>query len=102
MSDSREVSRRDMLKGSTAAAAGLTLAGGLGFTRVAHAAGSDVVKIALIGCGGRGNGAAFDCLSANDQVKIVAVADAFEGNAMGAADRLNKTFKKEGKADIPS
>ena len=100
MSDSREVSRRDVLKGSTAAAAGLALAGGLSFARTAHAAGSDVVKIALIGCGGRGQGAAFDCLGANEQVKIVAVADAFEGNARGAADRLNRTFKKEGKADV--
>ncbi|MGO9115193.1 MAG: Gfo/Idh/MocA family oxidoreductase [Thermoguttaceae bacterium] len=98
MSDSKLASRRNFLKGTTAAAAGLTLSS---LARSAHAAGSDVVKIALIGCGGRGNGAAFDCLTANDQVKIIAVADAFEGNAKGAANRLNRTFKKDGKADIP-
>ncbi len=40
----------------------LALAGGLNIARTAHAAGSDELKIALIGCGGRGTGAAGDCL----------------------------------------
>jgi predicted dehydrogenase len=78
----------------------MALAGSLGVARSAHAAGGDQLKVALIGCGGRGNGAAFDCLGAGDNIKIVAVADAFEGNAKGAADRLNKEFKSKGKADI--
>ena len=33
-----------------------------GIARTAHAAGSDQIKVALIGCGGRGTGAANDCL----------------------------------------
>ena len=57
MSDAKKPSRRDFLKGTTAAAAGMALAGGLNFARTAHAAGSDELKIALIGCGGRGTGA---------------------------------------------
>jgi predicted dehydrogenase len=48
--------------------------------------------VALIGCGGRGNGAAADCLTASQQsqvkTKIVAVADAFEPQARNAARRL--------------
>ena len=62
MSETAKPSRRDFLKNSTAAAAGLALAGGLNIARTAHAAGGDELKIALIGCGGRGTGAANDCL----------------------------------------
>ena len=54
MSDAKNPSRRDFLKGASAAAAGLTLAGGLNFARSAYAAGSDELKVSLIGCGGRG------------------------------------------------
>ena len=57
----------------------------LGIARSAHAAGSDVLKIALIGCGGRGTGAAANCLNVQkiigEQIKLVAVADAFEDRA---------------------
>ena len=74
-------SRRDFLKGTTAAAAGVALAGGLNVARAAHAAGGDELKIALIGCGGRGTGAADDCLASCENVKLIAVADAFEDNA---------------------
>jgi len=63
-----------------------------------HAAGSDLMKVAVIGAGGRGSGAAVDCINAGGNVKIVAVADAFENKAKGAADRINKAGKE--KADI--
>ena len=62
MSDKNQASRRDFLKNSTAIAAGMALAGGLNIARTAHAAGSDELKVCLIGCGGRGIGAAMDCL----------------------------------------
>ncbi len=75
MSDLKLASRRTFLQGTTAAAAGLTLSS---LARSAHAAGSDDLKVALIGCGGRGHGAAENCLTANENVKIIAVADAFE------------------------
>lgn len=70
--------RRDFLKrsaiGSATAAATLSLA------RSAHAAGDDLIKIALIGCGGRGRGAAVNALRnvSHPNVKLVAMADAFE------------------------
>ena len=48
--------RRNFLKTSTAAAAGAALSGAI--ARTAHAAGSDTIRFVLIGCGGRGGGAA--------------------------------------------
>ncbi|NML36117.1 Gfo/Idh/MocA family oxidoreductase [Chitinophaga sp. G-6-1-13] len=46
---------------------------------------SDVIKIALIGCGGRGTGAATQALSTKENVQLVAMADAFP-------DRLNDSY----------
>ena len=99
MSESRTPSRRDFLKGSTAASAGLVLAGGLNFARSAHAEGSDVLKVALIGCGGRGTGAAVNCLDSVPNVKLIALADAFAARANGAADTLRKQYAD--KVDLP-
>jgi predicted dehydrogenase len=83
-----QATRRDFLKAT--AGTGAVLAGGLALARGAHAAGSDAIKVALIGCGGRGSGAAQDCLEADPAVRIVAVADAFEDKARAAAERLKK------------
>jgi len=90
MSTENKQSRRSFIQRSTAAAAGTALATGLnlGAARSAHAAGSDLVRIALIGCGGRGNGAAKNNLKACQNTKIVAVADAFEHKARDTAKRL--------------
>src|SRR5687768_2882760 len=78
-------SRRDFLKGSTAAMVGGMLAGGLAMSRSAHAAGSDTLKVGLIGCGGRGTGAAAQALAADTNVQLVAMGDAF-------ADRLQSSL----------
>lgn len=87
MSNKKLESRRNFLKETTAVATGAALLGGLnlGLASTAYAAGSDEIKIALIGCGGRGNGAAHDNLSACENTKIVAIADAFEDKAKAAA-----------------
>jgi predicted dehydrogenase len=68
-------SRRDFLKtGATVAGTvGLNLAMNAG----AYAAGSDQLKVGLVGCGGRGTGAAQQALTADSQVKLVAAADVF-------------------------
>jgi myo-inositol 2-dehydrogenase / D-chiro-inositol 1-dehydrogenase len=100
MSDVRKPSRRDFLKGTTAATAGIALAGGLNVARTAHAAGSDPLKIALIGCGGRGHGAAENCLDSCENVKIIAVADLFEDHAKGCADGLKQKYGD--KVDLPA
>src|SRR5216117_1812713 len=80
---------RDFLKTSTAIAGG-TLLGGLTLERSAFAAGSDTLKIALIGCGGRGSGAADQALSTSGGVKLVAMADVFEDHLQGSLGNLKK------------
>jgi predicted dehydrogenase len=58
------------------------------------------IKVALVGCGGRGNGAVADCLGVPDQVKLVAVADAFEDRAKVSAESLRRKFAD--KVDLPA
>ena len=99
MSEKQNDTRRDFLKKSSLLTAGIALAGGLNFAGSAHAAGSDELKACLIGCGGRGVGAAHNCLDSVEGVKIVAVADAFEDRAKGAANDLRKNY--QGKVDLP-
>ena len=91
MSNEKVKSRRRFLKNSSAVAAGTALAAGLnlGSARMVHAQDNNKLKIALIGCGGRGNGAAGNNLKSCENTEIVAVADAFQGKAEGAAKRLD-------------
>jgi len=103
---SKQTSRRQFLKTSSVLTAGATLVGGLTISQSAHAAGSDEIKLALIGCGGRGGGAIRDRVQVGDNVKVVAVADAFEGNAKNAANNIRNDANEEGntlykKVDLP-
>lgn len=70
-----QTNRRDFLKTTSAAVLGGSLLGGLTIERSAFAAPDDTLKIALIGCGGRGSGAADQALSTAGKVKLVAMAD---------------------------
>lgn len=101
MTDTNNPSRRDFLKGTTVAAAGVTLAGGWNVARMAHASVDDRLKIALIGCGGRGTGAVKNCLQSCENVKLIAVADAFENNAKMSLKQLRKIEEIAPKIDVP-
>src|SRR5688572_26444413 len=68
-------SRRSFLKTSAAVTAAATLAS-LG-SNFAHAAGTERIKVGLVGCGGRGTGAARDAMSVAPTVEIVAMGDLF-------------------------
>lgn len=92
-------SRRDFLKGSTAALVGGALAGTLAISRSAHAAGDDVLKIGLIGCGGRGTGAAQNALLADAGVKLTALGDTFADRLQGS---LNHLRQLEAKGEVPT
>jgi predicted dehydrogenase len=71
---------------------GGSLAGSLALNRSVHAAGSDVLKIGLIGCGGRGSGAAVNALTADPNTKLVAMGDAFDDRLQGSLNSLKKQF----------
>src|SRR5262245_57018992 len=75
MSDTKQ-NRRDFLK--TTAVAGTALAANLNLLSNVHAEGTDTIKIGLIGCGGRGNGAADNVMHAAKNVQIVAIGDVFK------------------------
>ena len=68
-------SRRDFIKKSSIIVAGSAMAANLSMARTAHAYGSDVIKIGLIGCGGRGTGAAIQAMNTAGEVHLVAMAD---------------------------
>lgn len=84
-------SRREFVKQSTILAGGLIAAPLLSKSNYFSGA-DDVIKVALIGCGGRGTGAAAQALLTNQNVKLVAMADAFR-------DRLDKAYKTLTAAD---
>lgn len=62
----------------------------LAIERSAYAAGSDTLKVALVGCGGRGTGAASQALSTSGSVKLVAMADAFRDRLEGSLNTLKR------------
>jgi predicted dehydrogenase len=78
------MSRRDFLGKSAIVTAGAAAMASLGDSPRVHAAGSDLIKVALVGCGGRGTGAATQALNTGANVKLVAVADAFRDRAEGS------------------
>src|SRR5829696_8747658 len=75
---SSEPHRRRFLKNASAVAAAGALGATMLNTRMVHAAGSDLIKYALIGCGGRGLAAAQDAAKAGGgNTRLVALADLF-------------------------
>lgn len=78
MPDNSTSSRRDFIKTSGTAAATAGLASSLGFPSITRAKGnSDLIKLGMIGCGGRNTGAAAQALKADSNVQLVAMADVF-------------------------
>lgn len=89
--------RREFIRGSSAA---LAAAATFGFESKVHAEGKDVLRAALIGCGGRGTGAAKQTLAAHPSVKIVAMADAYKDRIEGSLKDLMTTPQKD-RVDVP-
>ena len=85
-------SRRNFVKQTSLVAGGLVAAPFLSRANFFSGA-SDTIKVALIGCGGRGTGAAAQALQSKQNVKLVAMADAFR-------DRLDDCLKELNSDDI--
>jgi len=90
------VSRRDFTKAIGAAAAAVTA---MAVPHV-HAAENNTIQVALIGCGGRGSGAAAQALAVKAQpVKLVAMADVFERRLSSSYANLRKS--RGARVDVP-
>jgi len=96
MKPTNQSSRREFLQ----TAAGAALAANLTIAQNAHAAGSDVLKVGLIGCGGRGTGAASQALNADKNVKLTAMGDAFLDRLESSLAALKKDKAIADKIDV--
>lgn len=94
---SEKPSRRTFIKQSTAVVGAAAATNWV--ARSAHAAGDDVIKVALIGSGGRGTSAVGQMFNTKGNVRLVAIADAFRDKAEGAVNRLSRVDKN--KVDVP-
>ena len=82
-------SRRTFLKTTAATAAATTL-----LAPGAFAAGNDVLRVGLVGCGGRGSGAVRDALQADTKVKLVAMCDVFMDRLQDSLKNFKSLVKK--------
>jgi predicted dehydrogenase len=94
-------SRREFLKTTGRLAAASVLAG----TTVphVHAAGSDLIQLALVGCGGRGTGAALNALATKSgPIKLVAMADIFADRLQGSLAKLKEKPECSANMEVPT
>ena len=93
--------RRDFIKGSGAVLGGTLIGASLPFSARAYASGGEVLKIALVGCGARGAGAAVNALRADKNLKLVAMADAFRDKLDETYNNLTKIEDIKASIDVP-
>lgn len=94
-----ETSRRSFMKTTSAAAA---LGTGLlsSISARAYAAGDEVIRIGLVGCGGRGTGAASQALQSPGNVELVAMGDAFKDQIDSSLTNIERAVKNDESAHI--
>ena len=94
----KTTSRRTFLKNTGRVAAASALLGGT--VPHVHAAENNTIQVALVGCGGRGTGAALNALSVpNGPIKLVAMADVFENRLKASFGNLTK--RAADRVDVP-
>ncbi len=94
-------SRRQFLKTSSAVAMTGAVAGSGAWSAGGPAAGDDILRVGLIGCGGRGTGAASQALHADSNVKLVAMGDAFLDRLQTSLATLKEQKDMAYKIDVP-
>jgi predicted dehydrogenase len=95
--NSNRTTRREFLKTSGTALAGAALASAI--ARPGYAAENNTIKLALVGCGGRGSGATAQALSTQGPVKLWAMADVFEHRLQSSLANLKQGHEKQ--LDVP-
>ena len=93
-------SRREFMKTAGIVSAGMTVGSVLSTAPAVHAAGSDVIKVGLVGCGGRGMGSLVDRLKVGDAIQIVALGDLDRTRAMRRVEELANLEEAKGKVDL--
>lgn len=93
-------SRRDFVKTGAILASG-TLIGGVPINAFGNSTNNEksLLKVGLVGCGGRGTGAAYEALSTSSSVKLVALGEVFEDRIISAYKNLKNSFPDQ--VDIP-
>ncbi|MBM1107696.1 Gfo/Idh/MocA family oxidoreductase [Aurantibacter crassamenti] len=92
-------SRRTFVKKS-ALLSGAVIMPSMEFTSIFNTANNKKLKIALVGCGGRGTGAAIQALNADDNVELVAMADAFEDRLQSSLANITKEMGESKKVKV--
>lgn len=92
-----DMTRRDVVKAGLVAGAGALVAPAFG-ARLSRN-GAERIRVGVIGCGGRGTGAAWNALEADDAVEVVALADLFEDRVMRSQGQLAEEWGA--RADVP-
>src|SRR5215472_9688862 len=95
-SESSRTTRREFLRTSGTAVAA-ALAGAI--SSPGHAAERNTIKVALVGCGGRGTGAAAQALSTSGPTRLWAMADVFDYRLQSSLDGIRKAHEKQ--IDVP-
>ncbi|HEV8059137.1 MAG TPA: Gfo/Idh/MocA family oxidoreductase [Gemmataceae bacterium] len=98
-SSSATGSRRQFLQSSGAVLAGATLATAPALGNF-HVAGDEILKIGLIGCGGRGTGAATQALNADPHVRLISMGDAFPDHLQSSLKALRRDDAIREKVDV--
>lgn len=100
MREPQSSTRRTFVKQSVASVVAATAASQLDLATNAYAGGSDALRVGLVGSGGRGTGAAEQALTADPNVKLVAIGDAFQDRIEGALSALSAS-PVASRVDVP-
>ena len=92
-------SRRNFVKTTGILGAGMMLPT-MELAAMANVFNEKTLKLAVVGCGGRGSGAANQALKADENVQLVAMADAFEDRLLGSLQNLEKAYEGTGKVQV--
>ena len=100
----KELNRREFVKTAGAAAGSLILAPSM-LSAKAHIGGDDAIRVGLVGCGGRGTGAAVQALLSGQNVHLVAMADAFRDQVDSSYQRIQEEMENNelpaGRLNVP-
>lgn len=96
MSKSEQTSAASRRSFLATAATGVAVAGSQALAAGVHAGGSDLLRVGLVGVGGRGTGAAQQALNADPGTELVALADVLEDSLERGHRQLSRMFNKDG------